>query len=415
MQVVQATFAAKTAAEVLPLGTSICIKASVPVDVRSARSGISIRHGWEQYGVEITFPDDGSTISISTKTLTVGGYDLVISELLAADGERFPKFIAIPFKLDQLTGQVPDGIRVENVARLQIGELQSKKLRPGQDAEKGTEYVEFIKCAQLDGNKPMELAFNQLGERIDGAARISELMKRRQAKFGRLHESLFNHIQGKDDQDAVDVVVWPVLDKSFVALDRSTTKPTKGPTEAEKEAEKEIATRKAQVTMALQNLGAKIKDRLTQSPLVCAALSVAQVRQLKDADPDHVGLALLDAKGFPDLADSQAIGRATLAHNRGFGGFDVRVAVWEEGPDVLTNLSFVGQYQPNPPPSDHARLTSAIIQNTEIRKPHGYAPNRSLYSANSYYIEALEWALNQGCTVISQSFHRNTENNSADI
>jgi hypothetical protein len=54
-------------------------------------------------------------------------------------------------------------------------------------------------------------------------------------------------------------------------------------------------------------------------------------------------------------------------------------------------------------------LTSAVIKNTEPNKPHGHAPNCDLYSANSEDNAALQWAINQGCTVISQSFHRPEE------
>jgi hypothetical protein len=60
--------------------------------------------------------------------------------------------------------------------------------------------------------------------------------------------------------------------------------------------------------------------------------------------------------------------------------------------------------------NDHARLTSAIVKNIEPNKPHGHAPDCALFSANSSDNDALRWAVNdQHCTVISQSFHRNSE------
>ena len=405
-----------TAAEFLALGTTISIKASVPVDPRSARSGISVHQGQEQYGAEVTLADGDKTINVSTKVLPTGGYDLVISELLEAKGERFPKLIVIPFKLDKLAGKVPDGARVDNIARVQIGEHHSRKLRPGQDAEKDTEYVEFVKYVDAKSNKPDEVAFDRHGQRVDGIAKIDGLRRRRLAKFGRLHENLHDHIQGKSDKDTVDVVVWPHLDKALTTHDKPTDKPADGPTSGEKEADKEIAKRKDKVTKTLQDLGAKIQNRHTNSPAVHATVTVAQAQKLKDSSPDDVGVALLDdTRGFPDLANSQAIGRANQAQNRGFTGSGVKVAVFEDGPSILTNLTFAGRYQANPPASDHARLTNAIIQNTEPSKPHGYAPGCSLYSANSYDNQALQWALDQGCTVISQSFHRGNENNSATV
>ena len=403
-----------TAAEVLPLGTTISIKASVSVDARSARGGISVRQGQEQYRVEITLADEDKAIHISTGVLPTGKYDLVINELLGAKDDRFPKLIVIPFQLDKLAGPVPDGVRVEKVTRVQIGEHHSRKLRPGQDAEKDTEYVEFVKF--VENNKPKELAFDHNGQRVDGNAKIGGLRRRRLAKFGRLHENLHDHIQDKNDKDTVDVVVWPHLDRSCISHDKPMDKPADGPTSGEKEADKEISKRKDKVTKVLRDLGAEIQSRRTKSPAVHATMTISQARKLKDSDPDQVGVALLDdTRGFPDLANSQAISRANDAHNRGFTGSGVKVAVFEEGPLVLTNLVFDGQYQTNPPPSDHARLTNAIIKNTEPGKPHGYASDCSLYSANSYDNQALQWALDQGCTVISQSFHRGNENNSPTI
>jgi hypothetical protein len=403
-----------TAGEVLPLGTTISIKSPVSVDVRSARNATSIRQSQEQYRVELRLADENKTINISTDILPPGKYALVINGLLGAKGERFSRRIVIPFKLDKLAGQVPSSVRVEKVTRIQIGELHSKQLRLGQEAEKSTEFVEFVKY--VENNKPKELAFDRHGQRIDGNAKINELKHRRLAKFGRLHENLHDHIQGKQDHDTVDVTVWPHLDRTCVAYDKPTHQPAHGPTSGEKQADQEIEKRRSIVMKVLHNHGVKIQSQRTKSPAIHAVMTVSQVQKLKDADPDQIGVVLLDdTHGFPDLANSQAISRADVAHNRGFSGNGVKVAVFEDGPSVLNNLVFDGQYQANPPASDHARLTNAIIKNTEPGKPHGYAQDCSLYSANSFDNAALQWALDQGCTVISQSFHRGNENNSATI
>jgi hypothetical protein len=59
--------------------------------------------------------------------------------------------------------------------------------------------------------------------------------------------------------------------------------------------------------------------------------------------------------------------------------------------------------------SQHARMTNGIIKNTSSTDPNGYAPDCDLYSANDYDLDALAWAAGEGCTVISQSFHRTAE------
>ena len=51
-------------------------------------------------------------------------------------------------------------------------------------------------------------------------------------------------------------------------------------------------------------------------------------------------------------------------------------------------------------------MTTAIIRNNQSVGPHGHAPDSLIHSANSKDLEALRWALDRGCTVINQSFHR---------
>jgi hypothetical protein len=64
--------------------------------------------------------------------------------------------------------------------------------------------------------------------------------------------------------------------------------------------------------------------------------------------------------------------------------------------------TFAGRFTATPSASNHARLTSAIVKNTEANLPHGHAPDCDLYSANTSGIDALRWAVrDQHCTVVS--------------
>jgi hypothetical protein len=66
--------------------------------------------------------------------------------------------------------------------------------------------------------------------------------------------------------------------------------------------------------------------------------------------------------------------------------------------------------------SDHARHTHGIVKNKEASKPHGHAKGCTLYSANDKDLAALRWAVVQkNCTVISQSFHRDSEPKSSGL
>jgi hypothetical protein len=61
-------------------------------------------------------------------------------------------------------------------------------------------------------------------------------------------------------------------------------------------------------------------------------------------------------------------------------------------------------------------MTHGIIRNSERNRPHGHAPDANIFSANSYDLDAIRWvAQDQGCTVISQSFHRDAEQTSDSL
>ena len=149
----------------------------------------------------------------------------------------------------------------------------------------------------------------------------------------------------------------------------------------------------------------------------CSQVGV-KVRLVFEVITDHrihvsqrESVVLLDDRtAITDLADSIAVAHSNTAHSAGFDGTGIRVAVWEDGPSVTTNLAFAGRFSTTPSASAHARLTSAVVKNTEANKPHGHAPDCDLYSANSGDVAALRWAVrDQHATVVSQSFHRSTE------
>ena len=105
--------------------------------------------------------------------------------------------------------------------------------------------------------------------------------------------------------------------------------------------------------------------------------------------------------------------RSDRAQKLGVTGAGVKVAVFENGPANQRGLKFAARYTDAPNvtliQAGHSRLTSAIIKNDQEGGPHGHAPDCDLYSANSSDNIALTWAAEQGCTVISQSFHRDEE------
>ncbi|KAK0718492.1 hypothetical protein B0T26DRAFT_624167, partial [Lasiosphaeria miniovina] len=154
----------------------------------------------------------------------------------------------------------------------------------------------------------------------------------------------------------------------------------------------------AQAAITLQRGGTTLPSSLSVSEddgtvtLSTEGLSTGRYYLAKDTTVGKIFLD--DSSSVPDLANSEAIAYAPGAQALGFTGRGVHVAVFEAGPADLANLSFAGRYQPNPVVGDqHSRLTSAIIKNAEPNKPHGYAPDCDLYSANTFGNDALLWAV----------------------
>ncbi len=403
-----------TPGEVLPAGTVLTIRGADNVDERSAQGAVHLvgRHG-EQRAIVQTSPREGR-IGIDTSTLATGDFMLVIDELLDDKGGHFAP-LAVPFVIDELRGKVPDELRVEHVVRLAIGEFDVQRLGTADKVPAGAQWVEVVKAADRTSGAATEMAFDARGRRVDAGELLDGVAKRRVEKFGKLHETLFDHIAGMNAGDTVDVVLWPSIDRHLTGYDKPAKGAIDSPLPAQREQDRELAERaKALAEMIEQRGGTVTRGPDEDVPTVHATMRVADLRRVATAD--EVGIALLDdTSEVLDLGNSISVSRTDLAHTMGFDGSGVNVAVFESGPSDTTDLTFADRFTSSPSASHHARLTSAVIRNREPNAPHGHAPGCRLFSANSSSNDALRWAANQGCTVISQSFHRGTEPGGAGL
>ncbi len=232
----------------------------------------------------------------------------------------------------------------------------------------------------------------------------------------KIHPALQMQILKAADTDPIDIAVWMNIDvkeplKSNYQPVQLVTMPP------------EIADhrRKLAVTIAdtarkvtIERSGIQVQRVSDLLPLFFAKATKRTIDLVKN-DPLVLGIFFNDRSYFESLSTSLSRSGAAEAQTAGMTslGKDIKVAVWENAPDLLTNLTIEGYYDPaTPNVSDHARLVSAIIKNKEPGKSKGYAPNCKLYSANlsgSDLLAPLEWAAKQGCTVINRSFHQNTD------
>lgn len=397
-----------SADEIVADGRIIELNFAAAVDPQSAQGAIQLRRGCETLPTRIKVAR--RTVRVETEGLSPGATRLTISELLGAKGEKLVEHHILPFSILPISGKVPADLRIEHAVRVAIQDLDIVRLRPGEVGQGG--HVDVVKAVQRKDGAPVELAFDERGERVDYGERLAELAARRNARYGRIHETLFHHLETTKDPGRVPIIVWPKLDLPAAPYEKPSHERSPRPPEGQLKIDAEIRKRSGQVREALtrHKIEPDKADAADKDAVALRAIATAdQIRAL--ARNDAVGAIHYDDRSaITDLGDSIAIARTDRAHLAGFDGTGIRVAVWEDGPSDTTNLSFAGRFSTSPPASSHARLTSAIIKNVEASKPHGHAPDCSLYSANRAGTDALKWAVNdQHCTVISQSFHRSSE------
>ena len=399
--------------EILSAGTPLVIQTSSPISPQEAQGAITVWRNCKALRLVVQVDSKSSSINVPTDNLEPGAYELVVGELRDTNGGVLGKNEHQPFVIGALRGSVPFDIRVEHAVLLSIGETSTTRLTPGQDIEHGVKYLEIVKGTHRKDLTNHVLAFDKVGQIADGNKILTQIEQRRFKKFGRLHESLYNHLASVKDDDSVDIFIYPQIDTDLFDYDKPTDRELKQcPEEQTARLEKFLDKNRKHVDL-LKRLDVKFQ-RVPNTVASQAALSKAQIMNLMHSD--EVGsVHLNDSTAINDLSNSVAIARSDRVQGAGYDGKGVRVAVFENGPDDLIDIPAAAQYTTSPSASDHARLTHAVIKNTEAGQSHGHAPGCDLYSANSSANEALTWACQQNCSVISQSFHRSNEPSGTDL
>jgi len=295
------------------------------------------------------------------------------------------------------------------------------------------EEFEVSKILDTSTDTPSTRATNSRGASIDSQQKQAEETRAYLRRHRQIHPAL-NRAMSRAGNNRVDVLIWLYVSEDLYDKGASRERPpVGGPRVAQAEAmmveppirpvqppdPRMIAYRRqvdAVVEQAMRELpqatGVQVVGRVGAVPSVIVKATSAQVRRLS-ARPDVAGLFLYEPRGVLDLDDSMKIARANTAVASGFKGTDIKVAVWEPGPDVLTDLrieAFFDTAQTDK--SNHCRLVTAIIKNRQsgASAPHGYAPDAKVFAANSFDVKALNWAIvTKQCSVINQSFHLPSE------
>ncbi|HSD44625.1 MAG TPA: S8 family serine peptidase [Burkholderiales bacterium] len=392
---------------------SIALESRYPLDRDTAQGGVVVK------GVRgrVRLSRGGRMATWSAdKRLPPGHHTLVVDGLISKDHRRrIGDRMEIPFFVTDSKATVARTVRVESMSRLRVNDLATERLPA--DRSPGGRFIEVMKAAHRTTGAPIRLAFDQSGRRIDPDAILARIAKNRARRFGKLHESLYARLEKLGASARIPVAIWLRCDEALEPAKKKERGETKTPP-------RQALVRDKAIAKVVRDFAPRLEKEYRvrghradpAAPVVYASLTREQVKAIAGR-PEVAGLFFHETEGIEDLADSIAIANSDDVHTQGFKASGVKVAIWENAPDVTTNLSITARFKSSGLTlSDHSRHTHGIVKNIEANKPHGHAPSCSLHSANTKDLDALRWAAkDRGCTVISQSFHRSSEPESGSL
>jgi hypothetical protein len=334
-----------------------------------------------------------------------GRHTLFVSDLYTPRHERIEADLEIPFFVVDSDAPFPDDVAVQSYSRVAVDGERIRRAARGDRAA-----YEILKGVQRRSGKPWAAAYDHAGQPVDFDRVRARMMKARLDRYGKVEPRLHERLAG-GGAEPLSVAVWLRADRIArpAKRERGPTRKPSGPEVASRAAFAEQGRR----FVARHALSGARSLRIDEAaPVVFAELDPAAIRRLAAAEEVSM-VFLYDRRGVEDLTDSIAIAQSDDAHALGYTGSGVSVAVYEDGPDDTTNLQITARFRTDPATSQHSRHTHGIVKNRERNKPHGHAPDCRLHSANDKDLDAIRWAArDRGCTVISQSFHRDAEQTS---
>lgn len=380
----------------------LTVRTSSPLDPETARGALSVAN----VAGTVRLSRDGRTATfVPDEELPPGPHVLTVQELVTKRGKRLSERLEIPFVVAGSNAKVRSNLRVESIVRLRLDELGTQRLPLDEPAD--GRYVEVMKAVDRTTGKPMELAFDQRGNRVDKEAVFARLEGRRRRTYGKLHPAL--HAEVQRGRRSIPVAIWVSVDEEPLPEKRERGETKRRPSSSRAHA-RHVAERAGRVAdLVEEHRGREILVD-PAAPVVYAQMSAQAIERLQRRK-EVAAVFLHETEGILDLSNSMAIAQSDkVQSNLSITGSGVNVAVYEDGPDDTTNLSITAQFLSSPSTTQHARHTHGIIKNIEANKPHGHAKDCNLHSANSMDLSAITWAAQtRGCTVISQSFHRDSE------
>jgi Subtilase family len=386
------------------------VRAPAALEPETARAALALKSA----RATVALSDNGRTATLVPEDeLPTGPHTLIVGELVSTRGKRLSERVEIPFFVSDSRAKVDAALRVESIVRLQVERLGTTRVAAARRPD--GRFIELLKAVNRRSGRPVGLAFDDRGAPIEANEVFAKIRRAREAEFGKLHPTLARLIAERSPEEIISVAVWLRLPDEELPAKREKGHTAKPPRSEAAQA-KQIAEAAQRVTDLLREHGAKEPQPALDVPVVHAELPAERVRKL--AQRDEVGVVFFyDKEAVLDLSNSMKIAQSdTVQSSLSLNGAGVNIAIYEDGPDDTTNLSITASFLSNPAMTQHSRHTHGIVKNVEPNKPHGHASGCNLHSANSADLDAISWAARtRGCTVISQSFHRDAEQTDAGL
>jgi hypothetical protein len=399
--------------EFLFLGSRVSVETDVPMDRLFALRGIGVAKG----DGSVKFSREGNRATWSPpESLPAGRHILQIGPLISESGKEITSGVSIPFQFVRSAAPIARGVAIESMARLRVEAGGTRQL-PLYGTVRGR-FLELMKGTDRRTGRPVALAFNESGERVDADRILGELEAAQTKRLGKLHEDLYERLQQARPDEWIQVAVWAAVEEDIGpddkrGLERVAEEPRQ-PKVAEERATL-ILERARRVAGIAKEVGGRDVQVDELAPVVFARLRKDAIRKMAAQD-EVAGVFFYDPEGIEDLDDSIDVANSDDVHAAGVEGVGVKVAVWEDGPASTADLVIEASYTASPATSNHSQHVHGIVKNNEASKPHGHAPDCKLHSANTKDLAALSWAVkDRGCTVINQSFHRSSEPKSGSL
>jgi hypothetical protein len=361
----------------------ITLSSEIPFDLVKARKAIKIA----KHRLGVSLSKDGYTLEIRAKKgFKPGPHELAIGELPSIKGKSLNDPYKIPFTVVATQLKLPEDLQIEHWVRLRIEEYRTQRL-PIDTIPDGP-FVDVIKANEWESNRPVDLAFNEQGQEVDFKDLMVQLEQRREERFGRIHEALFNHMETATEP--IPVAIWLKI-PNFTYPDKPLDGPVNEPPEEELKLREEIQQQTAAFQEQLSKLVEGSEGTVDSlAPVVYTSLTPEQINEVAQL-PEVTRIFLHETEGTDDIRGSMELSHCNEVHllRPPINGNRIKVAVWERAD------------------GDHAKRVQAVIQ-TGSGDPRGYAPACTIRPITGGGAD-LGVIATDNCTVVNQSFNFPTE------